>query len=70
MNDKKERRDFESLLRKYGLEVQRGGSGHMKVMKQGNCVTSLAHSTTDPHYLRRTVSRLVRDGHLPKGVRV
>jgi hypothetical protein len=65
MNRVKEHKALESLIRQYGLTVERRRKHYVVEDSKGNAVTTISHSPSDPHFARQTVRVLVSRGYLP-----
>jgi len=59
---KKEVRNLIRALERQGAEVRTGGSGHLKVYRDGNLVYTFAATASDHRTMRNTIAGLRRAG--------
>jgi hypothetical protein len=69
MRHTKTHRKLAEVLAPYGLTYADQGRHYSIVNRQGNYVTSVAASPSDPHFARQTIRYLVRAGLVPDDLR-
>ena len=73
MNRVKEHKALAEAIAPYGLTMVKDRKHFSIRDREGNYVTSVSHSPSDPHFARQTIRQLVRIGRVPetlKGVKI
>lgn len=69
MNRVKEHRALSELIAPYGLVMVKERKHFSIRDDQGNYVTTVSHSPSDPYFARQTVRQLVRMGRVPESIK-